>query len=110
MQVCVSSKINNNTKSKIRPNSRSSLSSSTADSEKIEKYVKLVNPHSSNKERLLNDRQILNMDHLKKTMNTPTETTSILKPTSQKRAMVVDHSIKDKLYQNNGHSPGMLKK
>jgi len=50
------------------------------------------------------------MDHLKKTMNTPTETTSILKPTSQKRAMVVDHSIKDKLYQNNGHSPGMLKK
>jgi len=48
------------------------------------------------KDRLLNDRQTLNIDHLKKS-STNTETTNILKPNTQKRAMVVDHSLKDKL-------------
>jgi len=74
------------------------LSSTTADSEKIEKYVKLVKYDviDKTKDRLLNDRQTLNIDHLKKS-STNTETTNILKPNTQKRAMVVDHSLKDKL-------------
>lgn len=85
------------------------MSSSTADSEKIDKLVKQDNK-SSNKDRLMNERQIFNIEQLKNTLNTNTETTTHLKPSSNKRAMVVDHSLKDKLYQNNGHSPGMLKK